>query len=54
MKIIGLFIFDIVNLFMVELVRVVEDSGCKKDFSVIICSMDNNLLREEEYIIMLK
>ncbi|MGM0862069.1 MAG: LacI family DNA-binding transcriptional regulator [Bacillota bacterium] len=54
MKTIGLLIPDIANPFMAELARAVEDSGRKKDFSVIICSTDNNSLREEEYITMLK
>lgn len=54
MKTIGLLIPDIANPFMAELARAVEDSGRKKDFSVIICSTDNHSLREEEYITMLK
>lgn len=54
MKTIGLLIPDIANPFMAELARAVEDSGRKKDLSVIICSTDNNSLREEEYITMLK
>ncbi|MEL3986929.1 LacI family DNA-binding transcriptional regulator [Bacillus velezensis] len=54
MKTIGLLIPDIANPFMAEMARAVEDSGRKKGFNVIVCSTDNNPVREEEYISMLK
>jgi DNA-binding LacI/PurR family transcriptional regulator len=54
MKTIGLLIPDLSNPFMAEMARAVEDSGRKKGFSVIVCSTDNNSIREEEYITMLK
>jgi DNA-binding LacI/PurR family transcriptional regulator len=51
---IGLLIPDIANPFFAEIARSVEDRGHELGFSVVMCSTDNNIQKEEKYISLLK
>jgi DNA-binding LacI/PurR family transcriptional regulator len=51
---IGLLIPDIADPFMAEITRTIEDHGRKFGFSLIICSTDNDLEKEMEYVSILK
>lgn len=51
---IGLLIPNIADPFMAEIARTIEDHGRKFGFSLMICSTDNNLDKEMEYISILK
>ncbi|WP_163853654.1 LacI family DNA-binding transcriptional regulator [Paenibacillus elgii] len=50
----GLLLPDLANPFFAEIARSVEDRAHELGFSVMICSTDNNLLREERNISLLK
>jgi DNA-binding LacI/PurR family transcriptional regulator len=51
---IGLLIPNIADPFMAEIARTIEDHGRKFGFSLIICSTDNDLDNEMEYVSILK
>ncbi|MBD1381344.1 LacI family DNA-binding transcriptional regulator [Metabacillus arenae] len=51
---IGLLIPDIADPFMAEIARAIEDHGRKFGFSLMICSTDNDLDKEMEYVSILK
>ncbi|TCN28132.1 LacI family DNA-binding transcriptional regulator [Mesobacillus foraminis] len=51
---IGLLIPDIADPFMAEIARAIEDHGRKFGFSLMICSTDNDLEKEMEYVSVLK
>lgn len=51
---IGLLLPSIADPFSAEFARKIEDYGRKKGFNLIICSTDNNLKNEKDYIDMLK
>ncbi|NOU95758.1 substrate-binding domain-containing protein [Paenibacillus sp. LMG 31456] len=51
---IGLLVPNIANPFMAEIARSIEDCGRALGFSLIICSTDNDLDKEIEYISILK
>ncbi|MGJ9385483.1 LacI family DNA-binding transcriptional regulator [Salipaludibacillus sp. CF4.18] len=51
---IGLLIPNIADPFMAEIARTIEDYGRKHGFSLMICSTDNNLEKEMEYVSILK
>lgn len=54
MQTIGLLIPDIADPFMAEIARTIEDHGRKFGFSLMICSTDNDLEKEIEYVSVLK
>jgi DNA-binding LacI/PurR family transcriptional regulator len=54
MKTIGLLIPNIADPFMAEIARTIEDHGRKLGYSLMICSTDNNLEKEMEYVSILK
>ncbi|WP_339182519.1 LacI family DNA-binding transcriptional regulator [Oceanobacillus sp. FSL W7-1293] len=51
---IGLLIPSIADPFSAEIARKIEDNGRKYGFSLIVCSTDNNLDKEKEYIAILR
>ncbi|MEK4299685.1 LacI family DNA-binding transcriptional regulator [Oceanobacillus sp. FSL W8-0428] len=51
---IGLLIPSIADPFSAEIARKIEDNGRKYGFSLIVCSTDNNLVKEKEYIAILR
>ncbi|WP_338787103.1 LacI family DNA-binding transcriptional regulator [Metabacillus sp. FJAT-53654] len=51
---IGLLIPNIADPFMAEIARTIEDHGRKFGFSLMICSTDNDLDKEIEYVSILK
>ncbi|MCM3654147.1 LacI family DNA-binding transcriptional regulator [Metabacillus litoralis] len=51
---IGLLIPDISDPFMAQIARTIEDHGRKFGFSLIVCSTDNDLDKEIEYVSILK
>lgn len=51
---IGLLIPNIADPFMAQIARTIEDHGRKFGFSLIVCSTDNDLDKEMEYISILK
>lgn len=51
---IGLLLPSIADPFSAEIARKIEDYGRKEGFNLIICSTDNDLKKEKEYIDMLK
>ncbi|MBP2075971.1 LacI family DNA-binding transcriptional regulator [Oceanobacillus polygoni] len=53
-KTIGLLIPNIADPFIAEIARTIEDHGRKFGYSLMICSTDNNLEKEMEYVSILK
>lgn len=51
---IGLLIPDLANPFFAELARSIEDRGHELGFNLVICSTDNDLDKEEQYINLLR
>lgn len=51
---VGLLIPDLANPFFAEIARSVEDRGHELGFNVVICSTDNDLNKESEYISLLQ
>lgn len=54
LRTIGLLIPSIADPFSAEIAREIEDNGRKYGFSLIVCSTDNNLDKEKEYIAILR
>ncbi|MFC7395528.1 LacI family DNA-binding transcriptional regulator [Scopulibacillus cellulosilyticus] len=54
MRTIGLLIPNIADPFMAEMARSIEDQGRKLGLSLMVCSTDNDLEKEVEYISMLQ
>ncbi|KAF9122537.1 hypothetical protein BGX30_001921, partial [Mortierella sp. GBA39] len=50
----GLLIPDIANPFFAELARSIEDHAHELGYSLVICSTDNDLTREERYVNVLR
>lgn len=50
----GLLIPDIANPFFAELARSIEDQAHELGYSLVICSTDNDLTREERYVNVLR